>query len=130
MALATLFYDADCGFCQASVDWLLQKSRPDTFQVVAYQDETDIKKYPMVDRTLADKGIQALGKDGKLWRKASATGFCLTLVPGWEWLGRFILCPFVLPFASIGYAVVAGNRHRISGWMGRSVCRIPDSKQE
>ena len=130
MASVTLFYDADCGFCQASVDWLLQKSRPGTFQLVAYQDEINIKKYPMVDRALADKGIQALGENGKLWRKASATGFCLTLVPGWKWLGRFILCPLVLPFASIGYAVVAGNRQRISKWMGRTVCRIPGSKQE
>jgi predicted DCC family thiol-disulfide oxidoreductase YuxK len=130
MAFVTLFYDADCGFCQASVDWLLRKSRPDTFQVVAYQDETEIKKYPMVDRTLVDKGIQALDGDGKLWRKASATGFCLSLVPGWKGLGRFILCPLVLPFASVGYAVVAGNRQRISKWMGRAVCRIPRSKQE
>jgi len=130
MALVTLFYDADCGFCQASVDWLLQKSRPGTFQLVAYQDETEIKKYPMVDRTLADKGIQALGEDGKLWRKASATGFCLSLVPRWEWLGRFILCPLVFPFASIGYAVVAGNRQKISKWMGRTACRISGPKQE
>jgi predicted DCC family thiol-disulfide oxidoreductase YuxK len=130
MAFVTLFYDADCGFCQASVDWLLRKSRSGTFRFVAYQDETEIKKYPMVDRTLVDKGIQALGGDGKLWRKASATGFCLSLVPGWEWLGHFILCPFMLPFASIGYAVVAGNRQRISKWMGRTACRIPDSKQE
>jgi predicted DCC family thiol-disulfide oxidoreductase YuxK len=130
MAFVTLFYDADCGFCQASVDWLLRKSRTNTFQLVAYQDETEIKKYPMVDRTLVDKGIQALGEDGKLWRKASATGFCLSLVPGWEWLGRLILFPFVLPFASIGYAVVAWNRQRISKWMGRTACRIPNSKQE
>jgi predicted DCC family thiol-disulfide oxidoreductase YuxK len=130
MSQVILFYDADCGFCQASADWLLRKSRTNTFQVVAYQDETEIKKYPMVDRTLADKGIQALDGDGKLWRKASATGFCLSLVPGWKWLGRFILCPLVLPFASIGYALVAGNRQRISKWMGRTACRIPGSKQE
>jgi len=130
MSQVILFYDADCGFCQASIDWLLRKSRPNTFQVVAYQDEAGIKKYPRVDRTLADKGIQALGQDGKLWKKASATGFCLTLVPRWEWLGRLILCPLVLPFASIGYAVVAGNRQKISKWMGRTACRIPGSKPE
>jgi len=130
MALVTLFYDADCGFCQSSVDWLLRRSRPNTFQVVPYQDETKIKKYPMVDRTLADKGIQALGEDGKLWSKASATGFCLSLIPGWKWLGRFILCPLVLPFASIGYAVVAGNRQKISKWMGRTACRISGPKPE
>jgi len=83
----------------------------------------------MVDRTLADKGIQALAEDGTLWKKASATAFCLTLVAGWSWLGHLILFPWVLPFASIGYAIVASNRHRISRWMGRNSCRVSGSKQ-
>jgi predicted DCC family thiol-disulfide oxidoreductase YuxK len=129
MAKVVLFYDADCGFCQASVDWLMSKSRPDTFQPVAYQDEPKMERYPMVNRALADKGIQALESDGKLWKKASATGFCLTLVPGWEWLGRLILSPWVRPFASLGYAIVAGNRRRISRWMGRGSCRVIRSEQ-
>jgi len=129
MAKATLFYDADCGFCQSSVEWLLQKARPGTFDPVAYQDEERMRLFPMVDRTLADKGIQALAEDGTLWKKASATAFCLTLVAGWSWLGHLILFPWVLPFASIGYAIVAANRHRISHWMGRNSCRVPGSKQ-
>ncbi|NDE85583.1 MAG: DUF393 domain-containing protein, partial [Verrucomicrobia bacterium] len=58
MARVTLFYDADCGFCQASVDWLVKKGRPGTFETVAYQDEERLNRYPMVDRTMADKGIQ------------------------------------------------------------------------
>jgi predicted DCC family thiol-disulfide oxidoreductase YuxK len=81
MAQVTLFYDADCGFCQGSVEWLLARALPDTFDPVAYQDESALRKFPMVDRTLADKGIQALGSDAKLRRKAEATGYCLTFVP-------------------------------------------------
>ena len=129
MALVTLFYDADCGFCQRSVDWLMAKSRAGTFEAVPYQDEKRMGQYPMVNRALADRGIQALGEDGKLWRKASATGFCLTLVPGWEWLGRLVLCPAIFPFASIGYALVALNRQRISRWVGLDSCRISGSRQ-
>ena len=129
MGRIILFYDADCGFCQASVDWLIQRGRPDTFETIAYQDEERMSRYPMVDRTLADKGIQALGEDGKLWKKASATGFCLRHIPGWEWLGDFILYPLVKPFAALGYALVAGHRQRISRWMGRSSCRISGSKK-
>lgn len=129
MGRVTLFYDADCGFCQASVDWLVQRGRPGTFETIAYQDEERMSRYPMIDRTLADKGIQALGEDGKLWKKASATGFCLTHLPRWEWLGSFILCPMVEPFAALGYALVAANRQRISRWMGRSSCRISGSKK-
>jgi len=129
MALVTLFYDADCGFCQASVDWLVKKGRPGTFETVAYQDEERLNRYPMVDRTMADKGIQALGGDGKLWQKASATGFCLRHLPGWQWLGDLILFPLVKPFAAMGYALVARNRQTISRWMGRNVCRVPGAKQ-
>lgn len=129
MGRITLFYDADCGFCQASVDWLLQRSPPGTFATVAYQDEGGMRRYPMVDRTLADKGIQALGEDGKLWKKASATGFCLRHVPGWEWLGHFILCPLMRPFARLGYALVARHRQTFSRWLGRDACRMRDPKQ-
>ncbi len=125
MAQATLFYDADCGFCQGSVEWLLARARPDTFDPVAYQDDEGMRKFPMVDRTFVVKGIQVLRPDGELWAKAPASGYCLTLVPGWEWLGHFILCPLVAPFAAVGYAIVAANRQRISRWMGRASCRTP-----
>jgi len=125
MAQVTLFYDADCGFCQGSVDWLLKRARAGTFDPVGYQDDERMRNFPMVDRSLADKGIQALGEDGRLRKKAEATGYCLTLVAGWAWLGHLILFPLVAPFAAVGYAVVAMNRQRISGWMGRTSCRIP-----
>jgi predicted DCC family thiol-disulfide oxidoreductase YuxK len=125
MAKVTLFYDADCGFCQGSVDWLLARALPDTFDPVAYQDVQALREFPMVDPTLADKGIQCLGPDGKLHAKAKATGYCLTLVPGWRWLGHLILFPLVAPFAAVGYALVARNRQHISRWMGRTSCRIP-----
>ena len=124
MAPVVLFFDADCGFCQASVDWLTGKSRPGTFQPVAYQEEATLRNYPMVDRTLADKGIQSMGPDGVLRSKARATGYCLTFVPGWSWLGRLILFPPFYPFAALGYALVARNRQLISRWMGRESCGI------
>lgn len=125
MAQVTLFYDADCGFCQGSVDWLLAHALPDTFDAVAYQDGQVLRKFPLVDPSLADKGIQALGPDGKIRAKAAATGYCLTFIPGWRWVGRLLLFPLVAPFAALGYAIVARNRHHISKWMGRSSCRIP-----
>lgn len=125
MAKVTLFYDADCGFCQGSVDWILARAQPDTFDPVAYQDDRALKKFPMVDASLADKGIQALGPDGKMRAKAVATGYCLTFLPGWRWLGRLILFPLAAPFAAVGYALVARNRQLISRWMGRTSCRLP-----
>ena len=129
MAQVTLFYDADCGFCQGSVDWLLARAQPGTFTPVAYQDERAVKKFPMVDRNLADKGIQALGSDGRLRRKAEATGYCLTLVPGWKWLGRLILFPLIAPGAALVYAIVARNRQHLSRWMGRHSCPTPPRAQ-
>lgn len=130
MANVTLFYDADCGFCQGSVEWLLAKAGPGVFDPVAYQDDHALREFPVVDPSLADKGIQALGPDGILRSKAKASGYCLTFVPGWRWLGRLILFPLVAPFAALGYLVIARNRHHLSRWMGRTSCRIlPRAKQ-
>ena len=112
------------------MDWLVQRSSPETFQTIAYQDDARMSRYPMVDRTLADKGIQALGEDGKLWRKAAATGFCLKQVPGWRWLGHFLLSPLVRPFAEVGYALVAANRQTLSRWIGRKACRLRGPEQK
>ena len=124
MAKVTLFYDADCGFCQRSVDWLLARALSDTFDPVAYQDHQALREFPLVDASLADKGIQAMGPDGKIRAKAAPTGYCLTFIPGWRWLGRLILLPLAAPFAALGYAIVARNRHRISRWTGQTSCRI------
>lgn len=130
MERVTLFYDADCGFCQGSVEWLLGQARAGTFDPVAYQDDEGMRKFPMVDLTLADKGIQVLQADGKVWAKSKAVGFCLTLVPKWKWVGHFILFPLVAPFAAVGYAVVAANRQRISKLIGKKSCRIPPRARE
>jgi predicted DCC family thiol-disulfide oxidoreductase YuxK len=104
---------------------MLRQARPGTFDPVAYQDDEGMRLFPMVDRTLADRGIQALGEDGILRAKARASGYCLTFLPGWSWVGHFILFPLIMPFAAVGYAVIAANRQRISRWMGRTSCRIP-----
>lgn len=130
MAQVTLFYDADCGFCQASVDWLMRRAKPGTFEPVAYQNDKRMHEYPMVDLSVADKGIQALGPDGALRARAKATGYCLTFVSGWGWLGRLMLFSPIYPLAALGYAIVARNRRAISRWMGRGSCQVRTSPRE
>ena len=122
MARVTLFYDADCGFCQSSVEWMLRQARPGTFDPVAYQDDEGMRKFPMVDRTLADKGIQALGEDGQVRSKARASGYCLTFMPRWAWAGHFILshCFYLLRRSATRLWPQIGREYR-GGWEGHRV---------
>ena len=106
MKATTLFYDADCGICTACVDWLVRQAESAGAKliVIAYQDENEIEKYPVIDRRHADLGIQTLDSDGQLRRDAAA----LRRLPS--------------RYAALE---MAGNLHGLAGAQFRISGRIP-----
>ncbi|NBP57735.1 hypothetical protein EBU71_14615, partial [bacterium] len=58
MSPLTVFYDADCGFCQASINWLSKDLKCEV-KKIPYQSEEKIKKYHMVNLSVANEKMQA-----------------------------------------------------------------------
>ena len=122
-----LFYDADCGFCQASVNWLAPRCERagHPLKLVAYQDADAPVLYPAINWTHNDRGIQILFPNGEVRKDARGVAACLRLIPEWRWLGSLMELPVIGFFAQTGYRIVAANRRRISRLLGMNACKIP-----
>ena len=121
--MTILFYDADCGFCQASVDWLL-KDIEIKLSTIPYQNIEQVKQYP-IDLSIADDEIQLLD-NGNVYSGAEAIAVCLNKKNNiiYKFIGHFIKCSFVLPFARLGYKMVGSNRIIISKLLKLNSCKI------
>jgi predicted DCC family thiol-disulfide oxidoreductase YuxK len=127
MKALTLFYDADCGTCTACVNWLTQQAESvgADVLVIAYQDEKQLKNYPVIDRRHADLGIQTLDSKGRLRQDAAAVATCLRVLPSWRWLGNCMDWPLLKTAFQAGYRLAAKNRRTLSRWFGLQACPIP-----
>ena len=114
----TVIFDADCGFCTASADWLGRHGRVTTqpWQTL------DLGAAGLTERDVTEAAWY-LTPDGGRLRGARAVAAALRDcgLP-WRLLGHLIDLPPVRPLAAVGYAVVARNRHRLPG--STDACRL------
>ena len=113
----TVVYDADCGFCTVSADWL---SRHGDCEVVPWQS-LDLEEAGL---TRDEVTTAAYWLDGDTKRRgARAIAAALrTCGPQYRVLGRVIDLPPVRPLAAVGYGLVAKYRYKLPG--GTDACRI------
>jgi predicted DCC family thiol-disulfide oxidoreductase YuxK len=114
----TLVYDADCGFCTRSADFVAARSSAE----VASWQSLDL---PEVGLTEEQVTTAAYWLDGdQTLRGARAVAAALrSCGPGWRLVGRALDLPPVRPLAAAGYAVVARYRYHLPG--GTDACRMP-----
>ncbi|MFT4216196.1 MAG: DUF393 domain-containing protein [Micropruina sp.] len=118
----TLLYDADCGFCTASANWLGRRRLGAPIEPLQRADLVALgvdparaeREIPFVERTAAGTRVSyghvAIGR-------ALATG----RFP-WRVLGWLLVHPPLSWLAGPAYALVARNRHRLPG--STAACRI------
>lgn len=122
-----VLYDGTCGFCDASVQWLLDHDRERRFHYAPLQGETaaalrsrhpelpqDLDSVLLVRRTPAGEEV--------LSRSGAVLGICAQLPGAWSLLRVFRWVPRLLRDAA--YMLVARVRYRI--WGRVDACRIPD----
>jgi predicted DCC family thiol-disulfide oxidoreductase YuxK len=121
----TLFYDADCGFCQSSVDNMKARDSKNLIKLIAYQTPNLKTLYPEINPEHAHRGIQVLDAEKNVVKNEKAIAWALLRLPTRAWLGHLILFPLFRPFTAIGYRIIASNRHRISRFAGKTECKLP-----
>ena len=118
MVTGTLVYDADCGFCTSSAEWLARRGE---CAVVPWQ-RVGLEE---VGLTLEEVTSAAywLDDDRPPRRGARAIAAALrTCGPVYRLLGRLIDLPPVRPLAAAAYGLVAKYRYKLPG--GTDACRI------
>lgn len=116
-----VYFDGVCGFCNATVNFLMRLDRRGKLRFAPLQGETaqerlspqDLENLNTIIVSRGDRNyrrsaavVRILWELGGLW---SILGTCLWLIP--------------LPLRDLGYKIFAGNRYRILG--KREACRLP-----
>jgi predicted DCC family thiol-disulfide oxidoreductase YuxK len=114
----TLVYDADCGFCTASADWL---SRHGDCAVTPWQ-ALDLAALRLTEDEVTTAAYWLEGDTKRRGARAIAAAL-RTCGTAYRLLGRLIDLPPVRPVAAWGYGLVAKYRYRLPG--GTNACRLP-----
>ena len=115
-----IVYDADCGVCQASVEWLRKRDHRALFRFIG--NDGDLP--PGVSREETEHTLVVMEGTRKLTRSA-AVARLLRELRGWTLFGRLLRFPAIAWLADRGYDRFARNRHRISTALGLTSCPAP-----
>lgn len=112
---ATLVYDGDCGFCERSARFALDRSV--NLRVADHRSQG-------LDHIEA---VMLVDDDGNVWSAAPAVSQALRRFRARRYraLGAFISVPPVCAVAGLVYSLVARNRGRISRLTGAPACGVP-----
>ena len=113
-------YDADCGVCQATVDWARKRDRRHRLRFVGNTGTLPAGVSPQeTERTVV------VLEGGHKWTRGAAMARVLRELRGWAILGRALRIPGIAWLADQGYDRFARHRHRVSSALGLSSCPVP-----
>jgi predicted DCC family thiol-disulfide oxidoreductase YuxK len=115
-----IVYDADCGVCQATVEWLKQRDRRALFHFVGNDGDLPAG----VSREETEHTLVVLEGQRK-WTRSAAVARLLREIRGLALVGRVLQIPILARLADVGYDKFALNRHRISAALGLTSCPAP-----
>ena len=116
-----ILFDGVCNFCDASVQFILNRDPNETFHFASLQSEVGqelLKKY----RVRNDVDSMILIEDDKVYYKSSAAlRISRHLRGAWKLLYVFMIVP--APIRNIVYDLIARNRYK---WFGqKESCMLP-----
>jgi predicted DCC family thiol-disulfide oxidoreductase YuxK len=116
-----ILFDGVCNFCDASVQFILNRDPEGIFQFASLQSEAGqnlVKKHNVP----ADVDSMILIEDDKVYYKSTAAlKISRHLHGAWKWLYGFIIIPS--PIRNIVYDLIAKNRYK---WFGqKESCMLP-----
>lgn len=106
----TIVYDGQCRVCIRSVNILRDWDRYARFELVAYQSEGVMDRFPDITPQEFDASVQLIGPDGGRWEGAEAVEKILSLLPRTRPLAWLFRIPLVRPIARRAYHLFARNR--------------------
>lgn len=121
-----VLYDGLCGFCDASVQWLLAHDPDERFQFAALQGETAgaiVGRHPLPPGLDSIILVTSPGtpEERVSWHSAAIFAICADLRLPWRAVSWFGVLPRAL--TDLGYRLFARNRYLV--WGRKDSCRVP-----
>ena len=121
-----VLYDGVCGFCNASVQWLLAHDASRRLRYAPLQGPTAAALRARLPAIPADIDTIVFIEGGEVYlRSAAAFRMASHLPAPWSWLRGFGLLPRAL--TDLAYRAVAAVRYRI--WGKLDACPIPGAAE-
>lgn len=120
-----VFFDGVCGFCNASVDFVLRHEPAGRLVFAPLQGVTAEQLLTPTDREQLHSLV--LWTPSRTFRKTGAVVRILWTIGGvWSLLGTLLWC-VPSPLRDIVYTLVARNRYRLAG--KKETCRMPTPEE-
>lgn len=122
-----LLYDGTCGFCNASVQFIIARDRRKTMQFAPLQSDIGqqvVGRHPEladVDSVVYVESLGDVGRESVAVRSSAALAVCRYLGAPWSWAGIGRIIPARLRDA--GYDLIARHRYRFFG--RHDACMLP-----
>ncbi len=122
MHTAIVLFDGVCNFCNASINFVIDRDKKGAFKFATLQSEIGQKLLVKFEKTTTDFDSVILIKNNQLFQKSDAAlEIAKEMDGGWKLLYGFKIIPrFIRNFF---YDLIAKNRYKIFG--RTEACRIP-----
>lgn len=117
-----LIWDGTCGFCRASVEWVMARDRRNLFRPVPFQQAPSPPMTPALFARCKD-AVQVVRPDGTILEAGRAATFVLREL-GYRKTAALLGARWFRPFTEWGYRRVANNRDFFGRLMFGKACRI------
>ena len=126
MSAPLVLYDGTCGFCDASIQWILARDREGVFRFAAQQGETAaaiVARHPELPKDLDSLILVVDDGQGEqvTWHSTAVFGIARRLPGAWRALAWFGFLPRAL--TDLGYRAFARIRYHV--WGRLDACRVP-----
>ena len=106
----TILYDASCGLCTRTKDWITHQAPAVGIQFVASGSEEARKRFPQ----LSDGELAVVANTGEAWLGNHAWIVCLWALREYRDLAFRLTSPLLLSMAREAFAVVSKRRSALS----------------
>lgn len=125
-----VLYDGECRFCTAGAARLARLARPGALQMVSSKDPDQLARFPQVTQAAANRALQLVTPNGRVYSGAAAIAAALNTRPAWRLVTWLYRVPGIRQLTDALYALVAANRYRIAGRLDpcdSGTCPTPNS---
>jgi predicted DCC family thiol-disulfide oxidoreductase YuxK len=112
----TVLYDPQCGLCVRLGQWM--RAQPKWIALRLIPSNLGCRIYPALAARIDGEELVVVSDEGGVYIGDHAWLICLYALKHYRSWAQRLSRPALLPLARSAFAILSGNRRRISNWLG------------